>query len=241
MFLLAGRKALSSASVNISTPIREVLVILEGRAENLGSELVSFGLPLPSGFLSDPRRVRVLSEAGQEISAAVRSLEPWRIGGREGSIRSLLIQFKLDFSHERTKRVRVLFQQKPKKGERVFVPVAETLIEQDGLNGPRVLAVLPARWLCDSGIVGPQTPTAESGPYSSYDQFVERNFPGSLAYLDSQVYSEWLFDRTTVYYKMFARSGDRKFLEAAYHAAHFVQTTHENGRPGCRNIHVEGS
>jgi hypothetical protein len=135
--------------------------------------------------------VRVLTEGGQEVSAAVRSLEPWRIGGREGSIRSLLIQFKLDFSHERTKRVSVLFKQTRKKRESLFVPVTETLIELDGLKGPRVLALLPARWLCDSGIVGPQTSTAESGDYGAYDQFVERNFSGSLAYLDSQVYSEW--------------------------------------------------
>jgi hypothetical protein len=37
------------------------------------------------------------------------------------------------------------------------------------------------------------------------------------------VYSEWLFDRTSVYYKMFVRTGDKRFLAAAYHAAHFVR------------------
>ena len=223
MLSVAGTYARASGPAAVSDRVPHVDVSLEGRAQHLGIEQVSFGLPLPSGFLSDPRLVRVLTEDGQEISAAVRSLEPWRIGGREGSIRSLLIQFKLDFSHERTKRVSIVFQQTRKKSESSFIPIAETLIEQDGLKGPRVLALLPARWLCDSGIVGPQTPNAESGPYSSYDQFVEKNFSGSLAYLDSQVYSEWLFDRTNAYYKMYARSGDRKFLEAAYHAAHFVR------------------
>src|SRR6185503_8953993 len=65
-----------------------VMVTLEGRAQDLGIEIVSFGLPLPFGFLNDPRKIRVVDERGTEIPTAVRSLEPWRIGGREGSIRS---------------------------------------------------------------------------------------------------------------------------------------------------------
>ena len=223
MLLLAGRAAFGPDSKGTSARQTEVEVTLEGRGANLGDELVNFGLPLPPGFLSDPRRVRVVNAVGQEISAAVRALEPWRIGGREGSIRSLLIQFTLEFSTERTHRIKIVFDQPRLKSESSFVPVAATLVDEDGLKGPRVLAMLPARWLCDSLVVGPQTPAAASGPYAPYDHFVEKNFPGSLAYLDSQVYSEWLFDRTTVYYKMYVRTGERKFLEAAYHAAHFVR------------------
>src|SRR5687768_11072621 len=123
MFILAGRSALASDSANSSVLVHEIKVMLEGRAVSLGDELISFGLPLPPNFLSDPRRVRVLSETGQEIRAAVRSLEPWRIGGRDGSIRSLLVQFKLDFGHERTRQVRVAFHQQRKKNETSFVPV----------------------------------------------------------------------------------------------------------------------
>src|SRR6185369_16940558 len=84
---------------------RGVTITLEGRAEKLGNETVSFGLPLPFDFLRDAQKVRVADERGVELPAAVRSLEPWRIGGREGSIRSLLIQFKADFSKEKTQRV----------------------------------------------------------------------------------------------------------------------------------------
>ena len=223
MFLLAGQAARASDLEVPSARAMEVEVTLAGRGANLGHEVVNFGLPLSPGFLSDPRNVRVVNAAGQELSAAVRALEPWRIGGREGSIRSLLIQFTSDFSHERTQRIRIVFDQPRRKNESSVVPEAATLVDEDGLKGPRVLAVLPARWLCDSLVVGPQTPAAESGPYAPYDHFVEKNFPGSLAHLDSQVYSEWLFDRTTAYYKMYVRTGERKFLEAAYHAAHFVR------------------
>src|SRR6185436_8840047 len=136
MLSVAGTYARASKASAVSDRVPHVDVILEGMAPNLGNEQVSFGLPLPPGFLSDPRRVRVITEDGQEIRAAIRSLEPWRIGGREGSIRSLLIQFKLDFSNDRTKRVRIVFQQTRKKSESLFVPIAETLIEPDGLKGP---------------------------------------------------------------------------------------------------------
>ena len=79
-----------------------VPVTLEGRAGDLGNEIVSFGLPLPFGFLKDSQNVRIVDERGAEVPAAMRSLEPWRTRGRDGSIRSLLIQFKLDFSNRKT-------------------------------------------------------------------------------------------------------------------------------------------
>lgn len=200
-----------------------VVVQLEGRATDLHEEVVSFGLPLPVGFLNDPGEVRVVAQDGTDVVAAVRSLEPWRTGGRDGSLRSILIQFKTDFSKQKTQRVTVRFDRRSRKTETNFVPVAETLIDKNGLTGPRVQALLPADWMCASEIVGPQTPALSSGEYSRYDQFVEKNFPGSLAYLDSQVYHEWLFDRTSCYYKMYVRTGERKYLDAAYHAANFVR------------------
>ena len=102
VFLAAWRATLASSSDRRPFGPREVDVRLDGRADNLGLEVVSFGLPLPPGFLSNPRNVRVVNAAGQELKAAVRALEPWRVGGRAGSIRSLLIQFTSDFSREQT-------------------------------------------------------------------------------------------------------------------------------------------
>jgi len=202
----------------------QITVTLEGRANDLGDELVSFGLPLRYGFLTNPKNVTVLGEDGSEIRAAVRPLEAWRVGGKQGTIRSLLVQFRLSFSSQKTRRVTVAFHRPRKQSETNFVSVSNTLIEETGLKGPRVLAVLPADWLCKSWLVGPQTRSIESGEYSSYDQFAVRNFPGSLNYLDSNVYHEWLFDRTTCYYKMYVRTGESKYLDAAYHAANFVRT-----------------
>jgi len=141
-----------------------IVVRLEGQADDLGNELVNFGLPLPSNFLNESKKVRILAEDGSELIAAIRSLEPWRVGGHDGSIRSLLVQFKLDFSKQRNQRVTIRFDRQTKSTAE-FAPITPTLRDEQGLQGPRVLAVLPAEWLCASGIVGPQIPAASSGEY----------------------------------------------------------------------------
>lgn len=205
-------------------PAGEVAVTLIGRAADLAIETVNFGLPLPPGFLDDSRRVRIISAAGDEIEAAVRPLEPWRIDGKDGSIRSLQVQFQADFRREKIQQVKAIFGDVRRKDAGRFLPVAETLVEPSGLKGPRVLAVLPAQWLCDSWVVGPQVAVMDAGADSPYDRLVEKNFPGSLQYIDSPKYDHWLFDRTTCWYKMYVRSGERRYLEAAYQAAHFVRT-----------------
>lgn len=238
---LAGRATLAQSPLKIPRPGRELTVTLVGRADDLGEEVVSFGVPLPPGFLSDAGRVVVLDERGEAVAAATRSLEPWRLGGREdGSIRSVLVQFKSDFRTKRTKRVTLVFNRRPTK-RGVLVPVRETLIDAEGLKGPRVLAVLPAEWLCDSWVVGPQTPAAESGEYAEYERFVERNFPGSLKYLDSREYAAWLYDRPSNYYKMYARTGDARFLEAGYRAAHFMRLQTETEGPHAGIFKLKGA
>jgi hypothetical protein len=229
-----------SASEMLLPSAQSLKVTLEGRAEKLGVELVNLGLPLPPKFLWNPEKVRVFNANGSELSSFVRSLEPWRIGGREGSIRSLLIQFNLDFSRQRSQSVKIAFHQTRRTTRKTFTPVSQTLIDEDGLRGPRVMAVLPAQWLCESWVVGPEAPKGESGEYVAYDEFVERNFPGSLIYLDSQVYHEWLFDRTSVYYKMYVRTGDKKFLEAAYHCAHFVRKHTKTDGPDAGTFTLKG-
>src|ERR1051325_8445902 len=142
--LAAGRAALGSGAAGARARTGEVEVTLVGRAQDLGrEEVVSFGVPLPPGLLSDARRARVVDASGTEVSAAIRSLEPWRIGGREGGVRSLLVQFRRDCSREREQKVKVVFERP--RGPRVeeFVPVARTLLDAEGLKGPCVLAILP--------------------------------------------------------------------------------------------------
>jgi len=223
-FLLTLAAPASTERPQAASPPREVTITLVGRAARIGDELVNFGLPLPPGFLSDAGMVRVYAENGHEIEAAVRSLEPWRIDGKDGSIRSVQIQFRADLRGHSRLPIRVAFGRRRTKSSTAFVPVADTLIDSDGLKGARVIALIPAGWLCDSWVAGPQVPASDSGPYSDYDRLVEKNFPASLKYIDSTRYDHWLFDRTTCWYKMYVRTGEQKFLEAAYEAAHFMRT-----------------
>jgi hypothetical protein len=128
-----------------ATPPREATITLVGRAVDLGTEVVNFGLPLPPGFLDDSALVRVYLGDGAEMEAAVRSLEPWRIDGKNGAIRSLQIQFRADFRRHSRQQVRITFDKHRTKADASFVPVKETPIEPDGLKGPRVLALIPAK------------------------------------------------------------------------------------------------
>src|ERR1700693_6282649 len=91
------------------SPQKEVTVTLVGRAGNLGTETVNFGLPLPPGFLNDAKLVRVLDSQGAERDAAGPAREPWRIDGTDGAIRSIQIQFQADFQREKTRQVTIAF------------------------------------------------------------------------------------------------------------------------------------
>ena len=83
-------------------------------------------------------------------------------------------------------------------------------------------------------------PADPHGRFAGYDAFVERSFPGSLAYLDSSVYHHWLFDRPTCWYTQYARTGDRRFLEAAFHGAHFMRTHMADGGPDAGYFTLKG-
>ena len=107
-------------SVGSSPKSHEIEITLLGRATDLADEIVGFGLPLPFGFLNDPGNLKVLDESGTEVTCAVRALEPWRTGGKEGSIRSVLIQFNSDFSTQKTKHIKVRFYERRLKNEDRF-------------------------------------------------------------------------------------------------------------------------
>ena len=186
---------------------------------------VAFAVPLPPSLLDDPARVRVLDAGGRELTANVQALEPWRVGGRDGALRAVGIQLLLDVVPGARHELRVEFNGTRRARPRLAsaIPFADTLIEPSGRQGPRVQTRLPAGWLCASGVVGPQVVARTSGPYADYDRFVERSFPESLRYLDSEVYHHWLFDRPTAWYTHYVRTGDQRYLDAAGHAAAFMR------------------
>ena len=233
--------ACSASAVARAEPARVVPIELLGRAAHLGLERVRFGLPLPPGFLQDSRDLRVTIPSGREIPARVTPLEPWRAGVEGGSLRSVLLQLEVDLSKERRRVVEVRFGERRALAAPAPFAIGDTLIDPEGLDGPRVLSVLPAAWLCASLVAGPQVPAAWSGPYAAYDRFVERSFPGSLAFRDSSVASHWLFDRTTSWYKQYVRTGEPRFLEAAYQAANFVRRSTAMDGPDAGAFKLKGA
>ena len=205
-----------------------IWVTLVSRAGAARDELVNLGVPFARGSLVDPARVRIVDERGRELPTSTRILEHWRVApdgsnaAGQASIRSLQIQFPIDMNGSRA-RVKVAVGEGRRRTAERMIPVADTLAETDGLTGPRVLPLLSSHWLCASTVVGPQTPADASGALSGYDRFVYRSFPGSLRYLDSDIYHHWLFDRPTAYFKQYVRTGERRFFDAAYHSAHVMR------------------
>jgi hypothetical protein len=207
----------------------EAWVTLVSRVGAVRNELVNLGVPFAPGRLVDPSRLRIVDGRGREIPSSVRVLAYWRVpperasaGSRE-SIRAVQVQFRVDVDATRPARVKIAVGEPRRTASDRLVPVADTLIDTDGLKGPRVLPMLSADWLCASEIAGLQAPAHASGAFAAYDRFVDRSFPGSLQYIDSDVYHHWLFDRPSCYFTQYVRTGERRFLEAAYHGAHFMR------------------
>src|SRR5262245_40741070 len=178
-------------------------------AGHRGQELVNVGVPFPRGRLFDSTRISVVDDRGRTLRVNVRVLERWRTppdrkGPREDeSIRAVQIQFPITLqsgargfsrAEDRTRidGFKVLVGERARAGSDRMAPVAETLSDKAGRTVPRIVAVLPAEWLCGSGVVGPQAPASATGQLAEYDRFVERSFPASLQYLDSGVYHHWL-------------------------------------------------
>ena len=226
-------------------PPTSTWLTLVSRVGTARQEMVNLGVPFPPAAVSDPAQIRLETDRGASLPAAVRVLERWpgRLGDPvdgSGPIRALQIQFRSDVDRDRPSRVRLVVSDRPERASSEIVPVHDTLIDAGGLKGPRVLALLPPDWMCASDLVGPQTPTRSSGAFDGYDRLVDRSFPGSLRYIDSDVYHHWLFDRTSTYYSQYARSGERRFLDAAYHCANFVRLHTELRPPDAGTFTLKG-
>jgi len=212
------------------TARREIDLQIVPNARRLKMETVNLGVPLPPGLLTDPQLARVVVD-GQEVQSAARPLEAWRYGAGEGSIRSLQLQFDIDLSSGKERQATLQLGEARQRSRPSLVPVESTLVQADGLKGPRAYAVLPADYLCESRVAGPQLPASQSGDYASYDEHVEKQFMGSLGFVASKDATHWLFDRTSTWYKAYVRTGQRKYLDAAYRAAHFVRLQTEAAGP----------
>ena len=228
------------------SPGDRVEVTLVPQVETAGPAVVSFGLPFGPGWLSDDQRVRVLAADGTELPAFSRPLVRWWIDGKPGTIRSVLVQFEIRVEGKTPQKVTVAWDKPRQQSRAAEVPVAETQVElkvdppathaSKALSFvyrcPKVLAVLPARWLCDSLVVWQQAPAAANRAAPWFDEHLALHFDRSTWNISANQanFEAHLFDRPATYAKVYARYGEAKHLLAMLKAIDFyIQHLNPNG------------
>ena len=209
-------------------PSASVCVRLVPQTDAPGSAVVSFGLPLGPGWLDDDRLIRVTGSDGNEIPVFTKPLVRWWIDGRQGSLRSVLVQFEAAFADGAAQEVVVTWDRPRTQLRPALVPVADTQVTRqeqppagDGsalaysYAHPRVLALLPPEWLCASMLAWQQVPVRSNHVARWFDEHLAEHFERSLRNISAADYSAHLFDRPATYVKVYVRSGEAEHLLAA--------------------------
>lgn len=181
--------------------------------------LVSTGVPFAPGQLLSERNVAILLD-GREISIGTKTLARWP---QDGSIRSVLVQFplRMDAAQQRVS----LQWGRPRSAPDISV----RLIEDDF---PEALMVLPARWLCDSQVIGEQVPLYDHA-FPEYDKRLMKTYPKRRDDPKTGDIRDDGDDSTPhVFYQLYVRSGDLDMLMAARRELLAYRET--------RSLYVEG-
>ena len=297
------RAAMKTVGVELKIPQRppfpkptaqSVEVTLTPLTWRTGNILASFGLPFPPDMIPDDSRISVEDAAGKEVPVFTKPLVKWWIDRKEGTNRSVLVQFEVRVP-DRAKtpqkflvrwdkvRTRNRPEQVPVDRTQDVVPVSPGFPPaQPGLAAfltfpatqpallatrlapvvslrppaatqpttamlpttgpgrrrrpefqpvatsfdfrqPKILATLPAQWLCDSLLVWQQVPAAQNQVASWFDEHFDRQFPGSPKWITAgrDGSESYLFDRAATYAKAYARSGKAEHLLAALQAVDY--------------------
>lgn len=131
-------------------------------------------------------------------------------------------------------------------GDLMLDPVASTLTPASGEQGPRVWAILPAKWLSSSGVAGPQRPEADVtgtplAAWSSSCDYAAHDTAAFLAAGAATTRAVWLYDRGTTMYRGHARRGDLVTLESAYRETSMYRNLITGTGTSARNGLPEGA
>ncbi len=203
----------------------QIEVVLTPQIEEGGKQIVSFGVPFGPGVLADDKLIRVSGEDGADIAAFTKPLAYWWIDGKQGSLRSVLLQFELSFAGKGTRKVSIAFDKPRTKSREALTPIADTQVvkKEEGFefHSPKVLAILPAKWLCESWVAWQQVPASENQSAPWFDEHLMAQFPGSVKNLNSKATEAHLYDRPATYAKVYVRYGEPKYLLAALRSNDF--------------------
>ncbi len=207
-----------------------VIATLVPQTDLTGPTIVSFGLPFPPDALADEKNIRVTGSDGAELAVFTRPLVKWWIDRKEGAIRSVLIQFETTFQGKTPQQVTITWDKPRTRIRATEVATGDTQFERHvdapvnfnrtdaySYQCPKVLALLPPGWLCNSLVAWQQITVAGNRVYPWFDEHYTTAFPGSLRYISANPrgYEAHLFDRPAVYAKFYVRSGDEAQLVAA--------------------------
>jgi len=238
-------------------------VTLVPQTEAAGTCVVSFGLPFPPDTLKDDKQIRVLSD-GTELAAFTQPLVHWWLDRKQGALRSVLVQFEMASQDRSPRKITVAWDKPRARSRPALTPISQT---QDTVHftpepkdakvalafdylRPKVLALLPAPWLCDSLVAWQQVPAEQNQAAPWFDKHLAEQFDGSLRYISAskEAFEAHLFDRPATYAKVYVRSGQAKHLLAALQANEFyIQHLTANGvfdlKPGndLKYVYSEGS
>ncbi|MBI4799008.1 MAG: hypothetical protein HY794_09800 [Desulfarculus sp.] len=188
--------------------------------------MISFGVPFPPGFVSDPKQISLVDNGGKELPIRVKVLATWKdpVPGA-GSIRAALVQFR-DFISVAMPRTYTLRWGAPRlENETEEWPARQhwLVIEDKALAGtnlqePPVYAVLPKQWLGQALLKGRILPSGSDPKWEFYDHNMGKYFLTAINQFDPRVekiyvsdymkdYECWLFDRATTFYVTYIRQG----------------------------------
>ncbi len=191
------------------------------------TELVTFGLPFEQGAVTNLDEIKV-SIGGSEVAAYVEQGLTW---WSDNSIRSVTIQL----------------QNVDMTGGDVVVTIDDTgfstarLTEQAHSNGwttagadknnhsyPRIFALHDTQYLADSGLIPPYDPAPDTDDaFEDYQVGQFTNWSGGLDYSTSTS-GNWLFDRSSAYFKAYMTTGRVEFLKEAFLSKQFYFTYVKN-------------
>ena len=204
---------------------QRVEVTLQPQVDPPAKEVVSFALPFGPDVLKDDSQIRLVGPGGQEIPVFTKPLVHWWLDGRKGSLRSVLIQFEMAFKGKGPRRVVVQWDKARTRSRTAMTEVSKTQARQS-LEGyvfhcPRVLALVPAEWLCGSLVAWQQVPAGANKAAAWFDRHLVEKFPASLRNIATRSVEAHLFDRPATYAKVYIRHGEAKYLLAALKAGDF--------------------
>ena len=209
------------------------------------TELVTFGLPLAEGDVTNTDQIRVLI-SGVEQDIYVEAGLTWHFG--DDSIRSVTIQLQSVDMTGGDIVLTITDAGRVTANDLTFVTPsigattgwADGGAAKDNHPFPRIFALHDLDYLASSGIVPPYVAGATDDGYST---LLNDQFDGDFGGLDYSTASNanFLFDRSTAMIKAYLSTGDVKFLKEGFLAKQFYfdyvrndgTTPVQSGGDGC--------